>query len=199
MIPKDFIKNWRQKVNWLFDRQVEQDLVISRALVALYNHPEIMASLAFRGGTALNKLFFSPATRYSEDLDFVQINDEPIGKTLSNIRSVLDQKAMLEETAWIVEGCSFSTFEMRFAKADVLIYFHFSRLVCFWRFFKRLFNYKREFGGLQAINWELLKYTWNFDKEKRARIEELRDKYPQTDFLIFRTQKDADLFIEDIC
>ena len=32
MIPKDFIKNWRQKVNWLFDRQVEQDLVISRAL-----------------------------------------------------------------------------------------------------------------------------------------------------------------------
>jgi adenylate kinase family enzyme len=90
-------------------------------------------------------------------------------------------------------------FEMRFAKADVLIYFHFSRVVCFWRFFKRLFNYKREFGGLRAINWELLKYTWNFDKEKRIRIEELRDKYPQTDFLIFRTQKDADLFIKDIC
>jgi adenylate kinase family enzyme len=106
---------------------------------------------------------------------------------------------MLEETAWIVEGCSFSTFEMRFAKADVLIYFHFPRLVCFWRFFKRLFNYKRDFGGLRAINWELLKYTWNFDKEKRARIEKLRDKYPQTDFLIFRNQKDADHFIKDIC
>ena len=98
MIPKDFIKHWRQKVNWLFDRQVEQDLVISRALVALYDHPEIVASLAFRGGTALNKLFFSPATRYSEDLDFVQINDEPIGKTLSNIRSVLDP--WLGEARW---------------------------------------------------------------------------------------------------
>lgn len=98
MIPKDFIKNWRQKVNWLFDQQVEQDLVISRALVELYNHPEIKASLAFRGGTALNKLFFSPATRYSEDLDFVQINDEPIGKTLSNIRSVLDP--WLGEARW---------------------------------------------------------------------------------------------------
>lgn len=42
-----------------------------------------------------------------------------------------------------------------------------------------MFNYKRDFGGLRAINWELLKYTWNFDKEKRARIEELREKYPQ--------------------
>lgn len=109
------------------------------------------------------------------------------------------QKAILDEEAWIVEGCSFSTFEMRFAKADVLIYFHFSRRVCFWRFFKRLFNYKKDFGGLRAITWEILKYTWNFDKEKRARIEELQKKYPQTDFLIFRNQKEADLFLRQIC
>lgn len=120
---------------------------------------------------------------------------ETDGKKRDKQEFIETQKAMLEETAWIVEGCSFSTFEMRFAKADVLIYFHFSRLVCFWRFFKRLFNYKRDFGGLRAINWELLKYTWNFDKEKRARIEELREKYPQIDFLIFRSQKDADLFL----
>ena len=65
---------------------------------SIYNHPEIMASLAFIGGTALNKLFFSPATRYSENLDFVQINDEPIGKTLSNIRLVLDP--WLGEARW---------------------------------------------------------------------------------------------------
>ena len=124
---------------------------------------------------------------------------EPGGKKRDKQEFIETQKAMLEEIAWIVEGCSFSTFEMRFAKADVLIYFHFSRLVCFWRFFKRLFNYKRDFGGLRAINWELLNYTWNFDKEKRARIEELREKYPLTDFLIFRNQKDADLFLRQSC
>lgn len=90
MISKDYIKHWRQKANWIFDRQVEQDLVISRALVELYKNPGVKSSLAFRGGTALNKLFFDPATRYSEDLDFVQINDEPIGITLSHIRSALD-------------------------------------------------------------------------------------------------------------
>lgn len=120
---------------------------------------------------------------------------EPDGKKRNKQEFIKTQKAILEETAWIVEGCSFSTFEMRFAKADVVIYFHFSRLVCFWRFFKRLFHYKREFGGLRTINWELLKYTWNFDKEKRARIEELREKYPHTDFFIFKDQNDADLFL----
>ena len=108
------------------------------------------------------------------------------------------QKALLAEEAWVVEGCSFSTFEMRFAKADVLIYFHFPRPVCFLRLFKRLFQYESDFGGLRAVTWEILKYTWNFDKEKRARIEELRKKYPHTEFLIFRGQKDANLFLKSL-
>ena len=122
---------------------------------------------------------------------------EPGGKKRNKKEFIEVQKAILNEHAWIVEGCSFSTFEMRFAKADVLIYFHFSRAVCFWRFFKRLFNYKRDFGGLRAPNLELLKYTWNFDKEKRAKIEELKVKYPNTNFLIFKNQKDADRYIAD--
>src|SRR5581483_9381761 len=124
---------------------------------------------------------------------------EPGGKKRDKQEFIQIQKTMLDEDAWVVEGCSFSTFEMRFARADVLIYFHFSRLVCCWRLFKRLFNYKKDFGGLRAINLELLKYTWNFDKEKRARIEELRKKYPQTDFRIFKGQKDADLFLRQSC
>lgn len=123
---------------------------------------------------------------------------EPDGKKKDKQEFIEIQKAMLDENAWIVEGCSFSTFEMRFAKADVLIYFHFSRLVCFFRLFKRVFNYQSNFGGLRAVTWEILKYTWNFDKEKRAKIEELRKKYPQTVFHIFRCQKDADLFLKSI-
>lgn len=121
------------------------------------------------------------------------------GKKRDKQEFIETQKSMIDEKAWVIEGCSFSTFEMRFAKADVLIYFQFSRFVCLWRLFKRLFNYKKDFGGLRTINWDILKYTWNFDKEKRARIEELRAKYPKTEFLIFRTQKDADLFLKQSC
>src|SRR5580700_1979189 len=115
---------------------------------------------------------------------------EPGGKKRDKQEFIEIQKAMLDEKAWVVEGCSFSTFEMRFAKADVLIYFHFSRLVCYLRLIKRIFNYKKDFGGLRRINWELLRYIWSFDKEKRAGIEELRKKYPKTQFIIFRNQKD---------
>jgi adenylate kinase family enzyme len=61
---------------------------------------------------------------------------EPGGKKKDKREFIESQKAMLDEMAWIVEGCLFSTFEMRFAKSDVLIYFHFSRVVCFWRLLK---------------------------------------------------------------
>lgn len=90
MIPTYQILAWRQFAPWRYEYQVEQDLVISRALVSLFQLPLIHETLAFRGGTALNKLFINPAARYSEDIDLVQIKDGPIGETLSHIRSVLD-------------------------------------------------------------------------------------------------------------
>ncbi|OGT05700.1 MAG: hypothetical protein A2103_02030 [Gammaproteobacteria bacterium GWF2_41_13] len=65
-------------------------MIISRALVALYSHPKIKNNLIFRGGTCLNKLILKKQARYSEDVDLVQKNSEPIGDTISAIRSVLD-------------------------------------------------------------------------------------------------------------
>ncbi len=90
MIPHDHITAWRAQAPWVQDSQVEQDLVISRALVAIFAHPHLSKSLAFRGGTALYKLYVKPPARYSEDIDLVQIKAEPIGETLAALRETLD-------------------------------------------------------------------------------------------------------------
>ena len=90
MIPYDFISEWRTQVPWPQDVQVEQDLILSRALVDIFKSPIVKSSLAFRGGTALYKLHISPPRRYSEDIDFVQIHSEPAGGLLDAIRTVLD-------------------------------------------------------------------------------------------------------------
>ena len=90
MIPKDHITEWRAHAPWAIDAQVAQDLVISRALVEMFRVPELADSLLFRGGTALYKLYFTPAARYSEDIDLVQVRSEPVGKTIDRARSVLD-------------------------------------------------------------------------------------------------------------
>jgi predicted nucleotidyltransferase component of viral defense system len=90
VIPRDFITEWRTHAPWVQDLQVEQDLVISRALVELFSRPAIASNLAFRGGTALYKLHLRPAARYSEDIDLVQTSPGPIGPVLDEIRAALD-------------------------------------------------------------------------------------------------------------
>lgn len=90
MIPEIYVEQWRESAGWQTLAQIEQDLIISRALVDLYQNEFINNSLVFRGGTALNKLFLQPAARYSEDLDFVQKSAEPIGDTINAIRVILE-------------------------------------------------------------------------------------------------------------
>lgn len=90
MIPRDYITAWRAEAPWVQDFQVEQDLVISRALVEIFSHPLLREALAFRGGTALYKLHLRPAARYSEDIDLVQTRAEPAGPTMEALRATLD-------------------------------------------------------------------------------------------------------------
>ena len=98
MIPKLYIAQWRDQAPWNTNEQVEQDLIISRTLVALFSDDFLQENLAFRGGTALHKLYLksvggnplggtplggtplggNPPQRYSEDIDLIQIKEGPI-------------------------------------------------------------------------------------------------------------------------
>jgi predicted nucleotidyltransferase component of viral defense system len=89
MIPEYAIKEWNKNVPWKSPAQVEQDLIICRALVALFNDEYLASHLTFRGGTTLHKLYMQPQPRYSEDIDLVQIKAEPIKETIDRIRDVL--------------------------------------------------------------------------------------------------------------
>ena len=89
MIPQSYITEWRNTAPWQNDAQVEQDFIISEVLVKLYQNEKIKNSLAFRGGTALNKLFFKSSIRYSEDIDLVQISSTPFGELFDEIRKTL--------------------------------------------------------------------------------------------------------------
>lgn len=90
MIPRANITAWRHNAPWPSNDQVEQDLVISRALVSMFNHQVVADRLLFRGGTALHKLFFGTGSRYSEDIDLVQRDAGPIGAIIKGIREAVD-------------------------------------------------------------------------------------------------------------
>jgi len=90
MINKRYITQWYEFSPWQNTAQIEQDLVISRAISEIYNNPLLSEHLVFRGGTALNKLFFKQGLRYSEDIDLVQFKTGPIGDLMTELHKVLD-------------------------------------------------------------------------------------------------------------
>ena len=71
MIPRSAITHWNKQVPWEDIANVEQDLIITRALTDIFADEFLAKELAFRGGTALHKLYLSPQPRYSEDIDLV--------------------------------------------------------------------------------------------------------------------------------
>ena len=90
MIPKRYIEEWKEFAPWHTDAQVEQDLIIERVLIAIFSDDFLKDKLAFRGGTALHKIYLKPQARYSEDIDLVQINRGSIGEILDRLKEIVD-------------------------------------------------------------------------------------------------------------
>lgn len=102
MIAKPYIAKWKDHAPWNTLDQVEQDLIISRALVAIFSNEFLKENLAFRGGTALHKLYLNPAPRYSEDIDLVQIKEGPIKPILQQLDQTLnffEEKRVVKQKA----------------------------------------------------------------------------------------------------
>lgn len=89
MIPRRYIEEWKEYAPWPENSQVEQDLIIERTLIELFSDDLIKNTLAFRGGTALHKMYLKPQARYSEDIDLVQVDPGPINPVLKRIREKL--------------------------------------------------------------------------------------------------------------
>ncbi len=90
MIPAQNIVAWGIVVPWADQRQVEQDLIIGRALVEIFSDNVLRDAVRVRGGTALNKLHFPKPVRYSEDIDLVRTSSGPIGPVLDRLRIILE-------------------------------------------------------------------------------------------------------------
>lgn len=67
----------QRAVPWPELYQVEQDLLLSLAMHAIFSDRFLHEQMAMRGGTVLHKVHLAPAARYSEDLDLVVVGGRP--------------------------------------------------------------------------------------------------------------------------
>ena len=91
MIPWAHIVGWRSSAPWISDAQVEQDLIMSRALVAIFQEPVWPNRWPFVEAQPCISCTFSTPRRYSEDIDLVQIKPGGIGPTIDMIQGILGE------------------------------------------------------------------------------------------------------------
>ncbi len=106
---------------------------------------------------------------------------------------------VMQNEKWIIDGNYASTMEMRIQACDTVIFLDYPLDVC-------LDGVKQRRGTVRSdIPWieteedtEFIEFIKNFNIQNRPKILELLKKYSNKNIYIFKTRKEADVFLEQI-
>ena len=108
---------------------------------------------------------------------------------------------VLKDDSWIIDGNYSSTLAMRLAACDTAILLDLPNYICAWRVFKRTVFYRKRKrpdmaeGCRERFDWEFLKWTWNYSKRSKPRVEELLKRFENEKTIIrLKSNKDVENF-----
>lgn len=96
----------------------------------------------------------------------------------SNLEWDLIIEKLAAKDKYIMDGNYSRTISIRLQEADTVFYFDFPRFLCLYRILKRrIINHgmtrvDMAEGCKEKIDWEFIKWVWNFNKKNRPRILE---------------------------
>lgn len=101
------------------------------------------------------------------------------------------QQNLVNQDSWIIDGNNVKSLEMRYARADVVLYFNYPKWLCLYRIFKRRFlkdqNIQdRAKGCSETIRWRFITYLWTFENRVHAQIKDLQQQYSGVRFAEIR-------------
>ena len=109
------------------------------------------------------------------------------------------QQDIVDQERWIIDGNSLKSLEMRYARAQVCLYFNYPRWLCLIRLVKRILFKDpaikdRADECPEIIRWNLIKYMWTFEYRQNKRllhlITQLRSDYPEVKFIEIKNDSD---------
>jgi adenylate kinase family enzyme len=114
------------------------------------------------------------------------------------------QNKLVLNDSWIIDGNYGGTFDIRFRRANTVIFLDYNKYVCLYRIIKRWIKNigkKRADmadGCLEKIDIQFIKFVWEFPKNSRYKIIGKIDEYKDINKIILINKKQTKLFIEDI-
>ncbi len=89
MLDARLIAAWTTHAPWALNYQVEQDLILTHCVEAIFRDRYLANQVAMRGGTVLHKVHLAPPGRYSEDIDLVAVGEATPGQIAQGLIRVL--------------------------------------------------------------------------------------------------------------
>lgn len=117
---------------------------------------------------------------------------------------VKKQAALISGDRWIIDGNYGGTIDIRLEKADTVIYFELSKFVCLTSYLKRVITNMGKArpdmpeGCIEKIDYEFMKYIWNFPKSAGCRNKEKLEKRKDKNIIIFRKRREAGKFLKQM-
>lgn len=121
-------------------------------------------------------------------------------------RDEFDRKirAELEKEQWIIDGNYNRTMPERVARCDTIIYLDFPRIVCLYGIFKRLLTNIGKTrpdmgeGCPERVDWEFLKWVWNYNKDKRERNYRLLNEATHAETIVLKNRRAVKKFLKSL-
>lgn len=116
-------------------------------------------------------------------------------------------EGLIQGEAWVMDGNFSSTFDIRFAAADTIIFLDMPRLVCLWRVTKRWLYYSLTNqtrpdlaeGCPETMDWEFYQWVWNYPERTRPMTLEMLEKYKEEKkVIVLRSEKNVEKFLYQI-
>ena len=112
---------------------------------------------------------------------------------------------LLRRDSWIMDGNYGGTLDLRLGACDAVIFVDLPRLVCLLRVLKRRALYRKKSrpdmanGCDEKLNWEFLKWVWNYPSKKKPDVLEKLKRYSQTkSVIILRSDSEIESFFEEL-
>ncbi|MFI2859022.1 AAA family ATPase [Paenibacillus sp. JSM ZJ436] len=114
------------------------------------------------------------------------------------------QERLVLEESWIIDGNYGRTLDIRMTQADVIILLDFSRWITTYRVIKRRLIYHGKTRPdlnedcPESLDFEFIKWVWNFKKTKIPGIMEKLMKYQDKKIIVLKSPKNVEKLIKQI-
>lgn len=114
------------------------------------------------------------------------------------------QESLISRDEWIIDGNYGGTLDMRIEKADTVICFKLSRVVCILRYFKRVITNIDKIrpdmpeGCPEHFDFQFMKYIWNFPKTSGGRNFEMIQRSTYKHIIVFKKKTEVNKYIYEL-